>query len=90
MEFKSCGTLYPNEAIHGVGFVRQFNATERVVDILRSIVLLRQILRPKCGKVHQRRPSGFDLFASLMEFDLKDIFVILEIRVACKDGPAAS
>jgi len=34
--------LCPNEAIHGVGFVRQFNATERVVDILRSIVLPRQ------------------------------------------------
>jgi hypothetical protein len=29
--------LCPNEAIHGVGFVRRFNATERVVDILRSI-----------------------------------------------------
>jgi len=36
--------LCPNEAIHGVGIVRQFIATERVIDILRSIVLSRQIL----------------------------------------------
>jgi hypothetical protein len=31
-----------------------------------------------------------DSFASFVEFDLKNILVILEIRVACKDGPAAS
>ena len=36
------------------------------------------------------QPDRKGSFASLMEFDLKDIFVILEIRVACKDGPAAS
>jgi hypothetical protein len=29
-------------------------------------------------------------FASLVEFDLKNILIILEIRVVCKDGPAAS
>ena len=43
-----------------------------------------------CANFLVGTPSWFDLFASLMEFDLKDIFVILEIRVACKDGPAAS
>ncbi len=48
--------LCPNEAIHGVGFVRQFNATERVVDILRSIVLPRQILRCECERA--RRALG--------------------------------
>ena len=45
---------------------------------------------PNAGRFINEDPAGFDLFASLMEFDLKDIFVILEIRVACKDGPAAS
>jgi hypothetical protein len=41
----------------------------------------------QCGNNEKERKG---LFASLMEFDLKDIFVILEIKVACKDGPAAS
>jgi RHS repeat-associated protein len=45
---------------------------------------------PNAGRFINEDPAGFDLFASLMEFDLKDIFVILEIRVVCKDGPAAS
>jgi hypothetical protein len=47
---------------------------ERIVDVGQSLT----------------QPDRKGLFASLVEFDLKDIFVILEIRVACKDGPAAS
>ena len=36
------------------------------------------------------QPDRKGSFASLVEFDLKNILVILEIRVVCKDGPAAS
>jgi hypothetical protein len=36
------------------------------------------------------QPDRKGSFASLVQFDLENILVILEIGVVCKDGPAAS
>jgi len=66
----------------------RLNETERDGATARTVGSYTWLESQRGASVIQRDRK--DLFASLVEFDLKDIPVILEIRVVCKDGPSAS